>query len=177
MAIDVLSDAEPDELVAASRARSLSAGSSVAQLLMPLASLRSTVALFAMAIFLVFAGTLAQVDQDIWEVMQQYFRTWFAWIDFQVFFPRSFFTHDPPHVPGGFHFPGGFLIGAVMGVNLLAAHALRFKVQARGARLLAGLAVIALGVRAYLDGRRGRLAARTRSKAPRRSTGPRCGPP
>ena len=44
-----------------------------------------------------------------------------------------------------------------MGVNLLAAHALRFKVQASGARLLAGLAVIALGVRAHLDGGRRRL--------------------
>ena len=33
-----------------------------------------------------------------------------------------------------------------MGINLLAAHALRFKVQARGSRLLAGLAVIGLGV-------------------------------
>ncbi len=146
MAIDVLPDIEPDELVAASRARSLSAGSRMARLLMPLASLRLTVALFAMAIFLVFAGTLAQVDKDIWQVMQEYFRTWLAWIDFQVFFPRSFFTHDPPHVPGGVYFPGGFLIGAAMGLNLLAAHALRFTVQARGARLLGGLAVIATGV-------------------------------
>ncbi len=31
-------------------------------------------------------------------------------------------------------------------VNLLAAHTLRFKIQARGARLLAGLAVVAAGV-------------------------------
>ena len=112
---------------------------------MPLASLRLTVALFAMAIFLIFAGTLAQVDKDIWDVMNQYFRTFFAWIDFQVFFPNAFFTGGAPQVPGGFWFPGGWLIGGAMGINLLAAHALRFKVQARGPRLVAGLAVIAIG--------------------------------
>ena len=98
-----------------------------------------------MAIFLIFAGTLAQVNQDIWEVMSQYFRTFFAWIEFQVFFPQSFFAGEPPRVPGGFWFPGGFLIGGTMAINLLAAHGLRFKVQAHGPRLMAGVAVIALG--------------------------------
>ncbi len=121
------------------------AGQRLARLLMPLASLRLTVVLFAMAIFLIFAGTLAQVDKDIWEVVDQYFRTFFAWISFQVFFPQAFFSGAPPKVPGGFYFPGGWLIGGAMGINLLAAHALRFKVQARGPRLAVGLAVIAVG--------------------------------
>jgi len=116
----------------------------VVLLLKPFASLRLTVALFAMAIFLIFAGTLAQVDKDIWEVMGLYFRTFFAWIDFQVFFPASFFP-SRPIVPGGFWFPGGFMIGGLMAINLLAAHGLRFKVQARGARLATGLATIAVG--------------------------------
>ena len=145
MAIDALSTQEADERLAASRTETLSGGSVVLKLLMSLASLKLTVALFAMAIFLIFVGTLAQVKQDIWEVMNQHFRTWFAWVDMQVFFPPAFFPGEPPQVPGGFWFPGGFLIGTAMGINLLAAHALRFKIQARGARLLAGLAVIALG--------------------------------
>lgn len=144
--LDSLTIQEADEMRAASRVRSLSARSELVKLLMPLASLRLTVALFAMAIFLIFAGTLAQVDKDIWEVMGQYFRTFFAWIDLQVFFPPSFFAGSAPTVPGGFYFPGGWLIGGAMGINLLAAHALRFKVQASGSRLLAGLAVIGLGV-------------------------------
>ena len=42
-------------------------------------------------------------------------------------------------------FPGGFFIGTAMAVNLLAAHGIRFTVQARGARLVAGMAVIAIG--------------------------------
>jgi hypothetical protein len=112
----------------------------VADALRPLASLKLTVALMAMAIFLILAGTLAQIDKDIWQVMAEYFRTPLAWIDLRVFFPRSW------SVPAAtFPFPGGFLIGGAMLANLLAAHALRFKVQARGGRLWAGLAVVAAG--------------------------------
>ncbi|MGD9723535.1 MAG: cytochrome c biogenesis protein CcsA [Pirellulales bacterium] len=142
---DELAGNEAAQLEAQYRARSRSADSLLAQLLMPLASLRLTVALFAMAIFLIFAGTLAQVDQDIWDVMNQYFRTFVAWIPLQVFFPKTFFSGDAPHVPGVIPFPGGFLLGYAMGVNLLAAHTVRFKVQSQGARLLAGLAVLAVG--------------------------------
>src|SRR5687768_10364089 len=83
------------------------------QILMSLASLRLTVALFAMAIFLIFAGTLAQVDRDIWEVMRLYFRTLLARIEFQIFFPLSFFP-SKPQVPGAFYFPGGWLIGGAL---------------------------------------------------------------
>ncbi|MGE0605998.1 MAG: cytochrome c biogenesis protein CcsA [Pirellulales bacterium] len=117
----------------------------VKAVLQPLASLKLTVVLFALAIFLVFVGTLAQVQQDIWEVVHGYFRCWFAWVDFQIFFPQSFFP-SKPEVGGGFYFPGGWLIGGAMFINLLAAHAVRFKVQAKGTRLWAGLGVIGLGV-------------------------------
>jgi len=98
-------------------------------LLLPLASLRLTVVLFAISIVLVLAGTLAQIDHDIWYVVHNYFRTWFARIDFQVFFPRDW------EIPGRFYFPGGWLIGAALGTNLVAAHALRFKVAAQGKTL------------------------------------------
>ncbi len=133
------------EREAAERARTISRESLLVKLFLPLASLRLTVVLFALAVVLVFAGTLAQVDEDIWDVMRQYFRTFFAWIPFQVFFPRTFFAGEQWQVPGGIWFPGGWLIGGAMGVNLLAAHALRFKIQSSGARLAAGLAVIAVG--------------------------------
>ena len=114
------------------------------RLLTPLASLRLTVALFAVSIFLIFAGTLAQTTMDVWDVVRLYFRTWVAWIDIQVFFPPAFFPNRP-ETHFSFPFPGGWLIGVGLGANLLAAHGLRFKVQAEGARLAAGLAVIALG--------------------------------
>jgi ABC-type transport system involved in cytochrome c biogenesis permease subunit len=113
-------------------------------MLMPLASLKLTVVLLAMAVFIVFAGTMAQTRMDIWEVVHKYFRTPIAWIDFQVFFPKSFFPNMGP-VRGGIYFPGGWLIGAVMAVNLLAAHGLRFTIQAKGRRLAVGLATLAVG--------------------------------
>src|SRR5262245_21794876 len=69
----------------------------VERILMPLASLKLTVALFAMAIFIIFAGTLAQVDRDVWDAVNSYFRTPMAWIEFQIFFPPSFFP-SKPHV-------------------------------------------------------------------------------
>lgn len=114
-------------------------GKMLVTLLTPLASLKLTVVLFALAIFLILAGTVAQIDHDIWEVVRDYFRTYVAKIDLGVFFPRAW------QVPGYLWFPGGFTIGAAMLANLLAAHAIRFKSQARGARLLAGLALIAAG--------------------------------
>ena len=113
---------------------------SLRSVLMLLASLRLTVVLFALSIILVLAGTLAQIDHDIWYVVNHYFRTAFAWIDFQVFFPRAW------NVPGGMWFPGGWLIGGVMGVNLLAAHAIRFKVTATGRNLMIGLAILTAGI-------------------------------
>ncbi len=109
-------------------------------LLWPIASLKLTVVLFLLSIFLVFAGTLAQIDHDIWFVVHNYFRAGVAWIDLKVFFPRAW------DVPGGFWFPGGWAIGAAMGVNLLAAHAVRFKVSGRGRALWMGLGVLAAGI-------------------------------
>lgn len=121
----------------------------VKAILTPVASLKLTVALFAMAIFIVFAGTLAQTQKDIWVVVREYFRTTtstfgFAWIDFQIFFPKSFFPNQPV-VPGGFWFPGGWLIGAAMAVNLIAAHTVRFTIQSSGRALSAGLGLIGVG--------------------------------
>jgi ABC-type transport system involved in cytochrome c biogenesis permease subunit len=110
-----------------------------------LASLKATVVLFALAIVLVLVGTLAQVEHDINRVISQYFRTFLAWVELQVFFPPAFFP-SRPRVPGGFYFPGGWTIGIALFINLIAAHAIRFKIQAGGQRLAWGLAVIALGI-------------------------------
>jgi ABC-type transport system involved in cytochrome c biogenesis permease subunit len=127
-------------------------GPAVEKLLRPLASLRLTVALLAMAVVLVFAGTLAQVDKDIWQVVDEYFRCQIAWIDLQVFLPPAFFPNfmfdHQPNVPDWMviPFPGGRLIGTLMFLNLVAAHGIRFKAQAKGNQLWAGLGVIGLGM-------------------------------
>ena len=101
-------------------------------------------ALFALSTVLVFVGTLAQVEQNMWEVLDGYFQTWFAWIDFRVLLPISFFPNRP-EISGGFWLPGGYLLGLLLGLNLLAAHAVRFTVQARGTRLWVGLGVVLIG--------------------------------
>ena len=111
-----------------------------------LASLKLTVVLFAVSILLVLFGTLAQAEpgMDIWRVIEQYFRTPVAKVELKIFTPKAFFPHTTP-AQGWFPFPGGTLIGALMGINLLAAYATRFRIQARGMRLWMGLAMTALG--------------------------------
>ena len=125
----------------------IAVGPLVEKLMRPLASLKLTVALLSMATILVLAGTMAQVKQDIWEVVEKYFRCNLAWIDLQIFFPPSFFPSSP-NIPDWMviPFPGGRLIGIVMFLNLLAAHGIRFKAQAKGNRLWAGIGMIGLGV-------------------------------
>ncbi len=113
---------------------------SVSAFLKPLASLQLTVVLFVLSIILVLAGTLAQVDYDIWYVVHNYFRCLVAWIELKVFFPRAW------DVPGIVPFPGGWFIGAALGANLLAAHAMRFKVTGKGRSLWLGSLLIAAGV-------------------------------
>ncbi len=113
-----------------------------AEALGPLASLKLTVVLLALAMVLVFAGTLAQVDQGIYQTLGQYFRTFVAWIDLQVFFPRQV------DVSGSIPFPGGWAIGAGMLVNLLAAHLARFRMNWRSSGIFlihAGLIVLLVG--------------------------------
>ncbi len=108
-----------------------------------LASLRLTVALFALAMFLIFAGTLAQVHAGIWDVMGQYFRTPIAWIELQLFVPQQFAS-----VAGSIPFPGGYTLGGLLILNLLAAHAIRFKLAARRA----GIIILHLGIIVLLLG-------------------------
>lgn len=117
-----------------------------------LASLKLTVALFAMAMFLILAGTLAQVNEGIWTVVDRYFRSLVVRIEFQLFVPR-----DVLRVPGAILFPGGFLIAGVLLANLLAAHAIRFKLSfKRLGIILTHLGVILLLVGEFVTG----LAAR-----------------
>jgi ABC-type transport system involved in cytochrome c biogenesis permease subunit len=117
----------------------------VLQILKGFASLKLTVVLFALSIFLILIGTLAQIDMGIWEVMADYFTSWVAIVPFQVFLPRSWFPNWQ-NIPGWLPFPGGASIGTMTVINLIAAHLVRFKIQARGFRLAVGLTTIVLGI-------------------------------
>jgi hypothetical protein len=77
-------------------------------------SLKLTLLCLSLAIILVFAGTLAQVDSGIYEVQHRYFQSLIVW------WPLA----DGLRIPV---LPGGHLLGAVLLLNLIAAHARRFR--------------------------------------------------
>lgn len=115
-----------------------------------IASLRLTVALFVLGLILVFFGTLAQTDAGIWTVVSKYFRCWFTWLPLQALVPfgQTFLGWSKgAKLPGAIPFPGGYTIGALMLVNLLAAHAVRFKLSWKRSGIIvlhAGLIVLLL---------------------------------
>jgi hypothetical protein len=78
-------------------------------------SLRLTVACLVAALLLVFIGTLAQVDLGLYAAQSKFFRSFFV-----------YWTPADSHwkIP---IFPGGWLIGLLLLVNLFAAHIKRFK--------------------------------------------------
>jgi hypothetical protein len=94
------------------------------RLLGPLASLRLTVALFSFSMVLILAGTLAQVRDGVWTVVDQYFRSLWVLIPLQLFVPERVLR-----LPGVVPWPGGTTLGTLLFINLLAAHAVRFKLS------------------------------------------------
>lgn len=82
-------------------------------------SLRLTVVLLAFAIVLVFIGTLAQVDEGLYNAQARYFRQW-------IVLGADLFGYRIPLI-----LPGGYLIGTMLLINLLAAHIYRFQFAVR----------------------------------------------
>jgi len=113
-----------------------------------ISSLRLTVILFALSMVLILAGTLAQTNSGIWTVVDQYFRSIYVAIPFQLFIPRKVAT-----IPGVFPFPGGLTLGVLLFVNLLAAHLVRFKLTwKRSGIILSHAGVLLLLVGEFVTG-------------------------
>lgn len=99
-------------------------------------SLKLTVVLLALSIVLIFWATLAQVHLGIWGVQQKFFHAFFV-------LEKIPGTAIPVPV-----FPGGYFIGGLLLINLLAAHIYRFKFEWRKAGIQlthAGLILLLLG--------------------------------
>jgi hypothetical protein len=97
-------------------------------------SLRLTVVLLALSIILIFAATLDQVNLGIWAVQEKYFRTFFVLWSVKGF---------PVPV-----FPGGYFIGGLLLINLVASHVYRFRLGWKKSGILlthAGLIVLLVG--------------------------------
>ena len=80
-------------------------------------SLRLTVVLLALSIVLIFWATLAQVQLGIWGVQEKFFHTFFVLENIPG-------TAIPVPV-----FPGGYFLGGLLLLNLVAAHLYRFKLE------------------------------------------------
>lgn len=98
--------------------------------------MRLTILCLAAALVLVFAGTLAQVRLGLYFVQEQYFQSWWVWWSASA---------EGFKIPV---FPGGHLIGAVLLVNLIAAHIRRFT----WSRRKFGIQLIHLGIIIMLAG-------------------------
>ena len=99
-------------------------------------SLRLTVVLLTLAMFLVFFGTMAQVDLGLYQAQTKYFRSFF--VDWR---PNGTDWSIPVY-------PGGYLIGGLLLTNLIAAHIKRFKF----AWSKAGIFIIHAGIILLLGG-------------------------
>ncbi|MDB5305757.1 MAG: cytochrome c assembly protein [Phycisphaerales bacterium] len=97
----------------------------IKRILKPVASLRLTVGLLLISMVLVLAGTTAQRDMGIQDVLHNFFRTWWAKIYFHYFQPTPASGHS--YLPGWFPLPGGKTLIILLLANLFAAHTVRFK--------------------------------------------------
>ena len=114
-------------------------------ILRTLGSLKITVTMFAFSILILFVGTLAQDEQTMIDVKKEYFNSWVAMVPHHVFAPVTIFG---PHGDWAFKIPmpGGATIGLILLVNLIAAKATRFKMNAKGSKMWAGYALVAFGL-------------------------------
>src|SRR3954452_24206661 len=95
---------------------------------------------------LVFAGTSAQKEAGIWDVQHRFFHAFVSTVPLRYFFPLSEWGWT--HVRGAIVIPGGYTLILLLLVNLIAAHAIRFKVNAKRAGVLlihAGVILLLLG--------------------------------
>ena len=78
-------------------------------------SLKLTVVCLVLGMLLVFFGTLAQVELGLYKAQNEYFRSFFVYWG-----PAGASWRIPV-------FPGGYLVGGVLLINLVASHIKRFK--------------------------------------------------
>ena len=79
-------------------------------------SLRLTVVCLVFGTLLVFAGTMAQVDMGLYKAQNEFFRSFLV-------------LWKLPGLPLTLPLPGGYLVGGVLLINLVASHFKRFKLS------------------------------------------------
>lgn len=131
----------------------------ILQLFKPIASLRLTLVLLLLSLFLVFLGTMAQEPLGLYMAQARFFQS--AFVDAASFGAAMRKTLQMLHVyltpataaevlaaPYIPVFPGGYLLGSLLVINLLAAHISRFKFTWKKSGIVlvhAGLIILLLG--------------------------------
>ncbi len=100
------------------------------------ASLRLTVVCLGFGMVLIFTGTLAQVHLGLYKAQNEFFRSFF------VYWQPEHFAWKIPVLPGG------YLVGGILLLNLVAAHCERFSFS----RKKAGIWMIHVGLIMLLVG-------------------------
>ena len=125
----------------------------------PLASLRLTLILLSLSLILVFLGTMAQEPLGLYLAQDRFFQS--AFVDLasltaalkkslqmiQIYLPPSTAADvlKAAYIPA---FPGGYLLGGLLLINLLAAHITRFHFS----RKKAGIVLVHSGIVLLLVG-------------------------
>jgi hypothetical protein len=102
----------------------------------PFTSLKLTVFCLVSAMVLVLVGTLDQVNIGVYEAENRYFKSFFLY-----FTPPGTALKVP-------WFPGGYLVGGLLLLNLIAAHLARFRISWKKAGILvlhSGVILLLLG--------------------------------
>jgi hypothetical protein len=108
----------------------------LARLVAFFSSLRLTLVCLGLGMILIFAGTLAQVDLGLFKAQNEFFRSFF------VFWGPKTASWKVPVLPGG------YLVGGVLLLNLIAAHVTRFQFTRKKVGIWlthAGLILLLLG--------------------------------
>jgi hypothetical protein len=106
------------------------------KLIQVFSSVQLTVWCLALGMILVFAGTLAQVEQGLYLAQDRYFKSLFV-----MWSPAGANWSIPV-------FPGGYLVGGVLVINLVVSYARRYPFRLRNSGLLmihGGLVLLLLG--------------------------------
>lgn len=125
----------------------------------PLSSLRLTLVLLVLSLLLVFLGTMAQEPLGLYLAQRRFFQS--AFVDLASFVAASKKALQMVHIylppstaadvlaaPWIPVFPGGYLLGSVLLINLIAAHLARFRLTPKKAGILlahAGLIILLIG--------------------------------
>lgn len=99
-------------------------------------SLKLTVVCLGLSVLLVFVGTIAQVEQGLYQAQDRYFRSFFVY-----WYPGGGSWGIPV-------FPGGYLLGGILTLNLIANYIRRYKFNRANIGLLTvhmGLVLLLVG--------------------------------